>query len=340
MQAKKTNPTTVPTAPAAPTGPAIPVRSARDSEAVSRRRFLASALGLGGACVAAFAAPFAARSLFAPDVALADPAYSVVAGAADKLRAAAASAHGDGEVYGPADSSMADGTPDGLYFLRNEIPMGQTVALSNETDPNSTDDQINHGLGWEGTMEVTVNSARLYQGSFNVDEDLNQLDLGYIAQGKPGGVSDCDYVWTDWRLLVVDLTMTNVDAVTPVQAAKEAATAGEDVQVADVPEDVLKDFNIGSWRLTTEGMTPFDTIIATFNGTKDNPGLGEIYHYQIEPGETKTFHLGYWVPVDADFDGLYLMANVDGQLPNGNFFKLDVLAANPEAAEGTTVPLG
>ena len=35
-------------------------------------------------------------------------------------------------------------------------------------------------------MEVTVNSATLYQGSFNVDEELGSLNLGYIAQGSPG----------------------------------------------------------------------------------------------------------------------------------------------------------
>ena len=304
------------------TTPTMSAAPARISEAVSRRRFVAGALGLAGACVAAFAAPLVARSAFA------DPAASIVDGAAASAR--------DGMVNGPADSARAD-DPDGLYFLRNEIPMGQTVALSNETDPNSTPDQVNHGLGWEGPMEVTVNSATLYQGSFNVDEDLNKLDLGYIAQGKPGGLSDCEYEWTDWRLLIVSLSMTNVDAVTPVQAARDANDPDQKADFSTLPEDMFKDFNIGSWRLTSKEMGAYDSIVATFSGTKDDPGMGEVYHYQLEPGEKKDFLIGYWVRVDADFSGLYLMDNVDGQLPNGNFFKLDVVAANAEAAEGTSL---
>lgn len=337
MQTKMTNSTTVPTRATGPAcTPESPVASAphvtRDPEAVSRRRFLASALGLSGACVAAFAAPLVARSLFAPGVALADPAATVVEGAATSARA-------DGEVSGPANSAQMDDAHDGLYYLRNEITMGETVALSNETDPNSTDEDVNHGLGWEGTMEVTVNSATLYQGSFNVDEDLNELDLGYIAQGKPGGVSDSEYVWTDWRLLIIGLTMTNVDAVTPTQAARDANDPKQKVDFSTLPEDVFKDFNIGSWRLTSKYTGPYSPEVATFNGTKDDPGMGEIYHYQLEPGETREFLIGYWVRFDTDFSGLYLMGNVGGQLPNGNFFKLDVVAANAAAAEGTDVPL-
>ena len=335
MKTKMTNSTS---APIRATGSARPLESptasargvSRDLEVVSRRRFLASALGLSGACVAAFAAPLVARSLFEPGVALADPA-AIVAGDVSAI------APKDGEVFGPADSAQMDDAHDGLYFLRNEVAMGETVALNNETDPNSTDGNVNHGLDWEGTMEVTVNSATLYQGSFNGDEDLNNLDLGYIAQGKPSGVSDCEYVWTDWRLLIISLTMTNVDAVTPTQAARDANDPKQKVDYSTLPEDVFKDFNIGSWRLTSKYTGPYSPEVATFNGTKDDPGMGEIYHYQIEPGETKEFLIGYWVRFDTDFSGLYLMDNVGGQLPNGNFFKLDVVAANAEAAEGTGV---
>lgn len=140
------------------------------------------------------------------------------------------------------------------------------------------------------------------------------------------------------------MQLRNVDAVTPLRAAVEEAEANPDLGIAvDSGSSTIDDFNIGSRYLLSSQSTLmsgegwFDGSVATFSGTKDNPGLGEIYHFTIEPGETKTFLLGFWLPVDADLGDLWLMAAAGGQRPNGNFFKLDVTAASPQAAAGTSL---
>lgn len=343
-QAKGARGAGLPTLGSPTSGSSNPVPHPADSELVSRRRFLASAAGLACASLAAFVAPFAARAAFA------DPAATIVEGSGDAAGSAAADSAGAGAPPSPAASQAGDTaagsaagdaldptSAEGLTFMHTEVPMGETVALNNETDPNSTEDRINHGLDWAGTMEATVHSATLYQGSFNVDEDLQHVDVGYIAQGAPSLDAGEEYDWTAWRLLMVELELHNVDAVTMMQSYRDADDPKQKADFSTMDEDVFKDYNIGSWHLTWPGVPYFGSSVATFNGTKDDPGLSEIYHFQLEQGEARTYTLGFWVRATTDFSNLYLVDAVGGQMPNGNFFKLDVTPANPEAAAGTNL---
>ena len=173
-----------------------------------RRRFVLGVAGLASGAVAALVGPLAISACLAqaaePNAACSSTQGEgtvAVAPASSSTDAEAGSAGPGGDAWSTASTFGFDP----FAYMVNEVPMGQTAVLSNATDPNAAPDRSTRALGWEGAMEVTVNSATLYQGSFNVDEELGSLNLGYIAQGSPVSLTGGSYALEDWRFLVCEM---------------------------------------------------------------------------------------------------------------------------------------
>lgn len=132
-----------------------------------RRRFVLGVAGLASGAVAALVGPLAISACLAqaaePNAACSSTQGEgtvAVAPASSSTDAEAGSAGPGGDAWSTASTFGFDP----FAYMVNEVPMGQTAVLSNATDPNAAPDRSTRALGWEGAMEVTVNSATLYQG--------------------------------------------------------------------------------------------------------------------------------------------------------------------------------
>ena len=161
---------------------------------------------------------------------------------------------------------------EAFEHARQTVSMGQTVSLTAE--------DTKQVASWAtGTKEFTVSHAAIY-GS--LQEASAAEDLGNIIEAVPpkdvvGPIAGGD---TDARLLVLEVSIHNIDA----------ATYGENPYSFHIEGDVT--LNCDAYRL------------ASFSGSPIDAGPKQINFYTLAPGESGTYLVGFWIRADEDLDAL------------------------------------
>ncbi len=193
---------------------------------------------------------------------------------------AAASTSGD---RGPivATSSSAD-LPSASSASRDEsrrIPVGTMAALSN--DPSSATQDVM----WDGTMEVTVDGATIYGSP---EEAAANEDLGAVVDQRDR---------SGHRILVVKMTFHNVDATSRLAAPESGKGTYEFFSTLFQP------------KFTTEnGEVAFAGFVYSFDGAPEgtDPTVQSASNFVLEPGQTATYTLGFWLDGPFEPDDLFI----------------------------------
>jgi hypothetical protein len=157
------------------------------------------------------------------------------------------------------------------------IGLGETVALANTGDDTY--------VPWEGTMEVTIDDATLYD---SLSDAQAATELGDIVMSE---LKARDAFGTDVKLLVMHITVANVDASIS-NSDQPYLFAASPVFDPYYPE-ASAEGELGSVAWTSY----WDCFaMGTFDGAKDDATDREAGSFELEPGATRTLTLGYWVP--------------------------------------------
>lgn len=170
------------------------------------------------------------------------------------------------------------------------VEMGESMLLDADADRNDTVGNLDYvaGLPWNGTLEVSVISATLYDSP----EDAG---LSSEAAGFASPFDSLDGT----AFLLCEVSITNIDA-TP----DHLASGGE------------------SWFSISFFESSDWPYLDYFDGAPEGAAERDLWYFDLPQGESKTFHIGYVCPNDEFSvlrmeeslrDGLlYLSAGVAG----------------------------
>lgn len=166
--------------------------------------------------------------------------------------------------------------------------LNETVSLDSEQDKDGENYAWNAGFDWNGTMELTLKSV----SAFNSADDA-PLDATFTLPD----IADYRSFITDSEgspcFLLLELSIDNVDA-------------------APKSDQGDSDFNISL--LNPHGDYVFSELCyfdGNYCGTKQETSTN-YYHYFLEPGESKTFHLGFYADETMLDEGFALVAGITG----------------------------
>lgn len=161
------------------------------------------------------------------------------------------------------------------------IPMGTSV----EVTATEEDDEVTRVYGWYGSMEFTVTGATLYRDLESCKASDEALYNAVLEHQPLNGSLDAGF---SPSLLVVDLTVTNIDATTQ-------ATSGDAVY----PSTYI---NLANFRLGTD-----DRLVQTLlwiDGSVDSESDHLWSYVSIEQGETKQLRLAFCAIPQDSYDRL------------------------------------
>lgn len=171
------------------------------------------------------------------------------------------------EATQPAASYSSDDRLD--QPSEGRVPVGQTVRLANDPDSRKRD------VMWDGAMDVTVNSAALYELPAIASE---KEDIGSI-------ISTISPYETNGGILVVHMTFHNIDAES--RLVRAGASEGKYVFFSSLfqPKALVGDEVVIVGSPYAFGSSPQEA-------SESISGTG---NFTLEPGESITCTMSYWI---------------------------------------------
>lgn len=163
------------------------------------------------------------------------------------------------------------------------VEMGESMLLDADADRNDTVGNLDYvaALPWNGTLEVSVVSATLYDSPEDVGLDSETTNFD--------GAFDASY---DAAFLLCEVSITNIDA-TP----NHPASGGE------------------NWFSATFLNASSGFAFFYFDGTPEGAAERDTWYFDLPQGETKTFRFGFICSNDN-----YSVSLMEESLQNDSFY--------------------
>lgn len=202
-----------------------------------------------------------------------------------------------------------------IASLLTRVPVGETVALKNIDMPDGT------YVGWTGTLEACIDEATLYD---SIDAALASHDLGTVLY-----YNSPESYGSDALFLVIRLTVHNVDAVPGFSSGMPQETfESGDFYPSYRASRALDD----SW------MYYMGASLASFDGASEGVSVHSFdsNNFALEPGETRTLTMGFWLPgpssengSDLDLSSIVIRPSLSADNPGPVIFELGLVKPEP-----------